>query len=403
MSESVKPAAQDVLVSRSNEIRMVDILIAMARQKTLLISMPIIGGAIALVITLMLKPVFTSSVVLLPPQQQSSGMSAVLGQLGGLSGMTGGLGSLKNPGDLYIGMLQSRTVADILIDRFKLKERYGTSTMARTRKTLENSTKIGAAKSGLITIDVEDHDSQMAADLANAYVKELTLMTETMAVSEASRRRVFFARQLESAKDKLSDAEVNLKKVQEATGMIELVGQVKGLIANTAQLQGTIAAKEVQLSSMRSFATANNPELIRVQEEIRGLNDQLFKLNKGQLSKNGDIAIPTGKIPEVSVEYIRSLRDVKYYETIFELLAKQFEMAKIDEAKDANLIQVLDKALPAEKKSGPKSQLIVLGGILGGALLGVILALFRDFLHRSKLQNPDEQRWQELRAALRNR
>ena len=275
--------------------------------------------------------------------------------------------------------------------------------MARTRKTLENSTKIGAAKSGLITIDVEDHDSQMAADLANAYVKELTLMTETMAVSEASRRRVFFARQLESAKDKLSDAEVNLKKVQEATGMIELVGQVKGLIANTAQLQGTIAAKEVQLSSMRSFATANNPELIRVQDEIRGLNDQLFKLNKGQLSNNGDIAIPTGKIPEVSVEYIRSLRDVKYYETIFELVAKQFEMAKIDEAKDANLIQVLDKALPAEKKSGPKSQLIVLGGILGGALLGVILALFRDFLHRSKLQNPDEQRWQELRAALRNR
>ena len=403
MSESVKPAAQDVLVSRSNEIRMVDILIAMARQKTLLISMPIIGGAIALVITLMLKPVFTSSVVLLPPQQQSSGMSSVLGQLGGLGGMAGGLASLKNPGDLYIGMLQSRTVADILIDRFKLKERYGTSTMARTRKTLENSTKIGAAKSGLITIDVEDHDSQMAADLANAYVKELTLMTETMAVSEASRRRVFFARQLESAKDKLSDAEVNLKKVQEATGMIELVGQVKGLIANTAQLQGTIAAKEVQLSSMRSFATANNPELIRVQDEIRGLNDQLFKLNKGQLSNNGDIAIPTGKIPEVSVEYIRSLRDVKYYETIFELLANQFEMAKIDEAKDANLIQVLDKALPAEKKSGPKSQLIVLGGILGGALLGVILALFRDFLHRSKLQNPDEQRWQELRAALRNR
>lgn len=403
MSESVKPAAQDVLVSRSNEIRMVDILIAMARQKTLLISMPIIGGTIALAITLMLKPVFTSSVVLLPPQQQSSGMSAVLGQLGGLGGMAGGLGSLKNPGDLYIGMLQSRTVADILIDRFKLKERYGTSTMARTRKTLEDSTKIGAAKSGLITIDVEDHDSQMAADLANAYVKELTLMTETMAVSEASRRRVFFARQLESAKEKLSDAEVNLKKVQEATGMIELAGQVKGLIANTAQLQGTIAAKEVQLSSMRSFATANNPELIRVQDEIRGLNDQLFKLNKGQLSKNGDIAIPTGKIPEVSIEYIRSLRDVKYYETIFELLAKQFEMAKIDEAKDANLIQVLDKALPAEKKSRPKSQLIVLGGILGGALLGVILALFRDFLHRSKLQNPDEQRWQELRAVLRNR
>lgn len=403
MSESVKPAAQDVLASRANEIRMVDILIAMARQKTLLISMPIVGGIIALAIVLILKPVFTSTVVLLPPQQQSSGMSAVLGQLGGLGGMAGGLGGLKNPGDLYIGMLQSRTVADILIERFKLKERYEAKTMAGTRKILENSTKIGAAKSGLITIDVEDHDAQMAADMANAYVKELTLMTETMAVSEASRRRVFFAKQLESAKDKLSDAEVNLKKVQEQTGMIELEGQVKGLIANTAQLQGTIAAKEVQLSAMRSFATANNPDLIRLQDELRGLNDQLFKLNKGQLSKNGDIAIPTGKIPEVSVEYIRSLRDVKYYETIFELLAKQFEMAKIDEAKDANLIQVLDKALPAEKKSRPKSLFIVLGGILGGAFLGLLLALVRDFMRRSKLQNPDVQRWQELRMALRNR
>lgn len=403
MSESVKPAAQDVLASRANEIRMVDILIAMARQKTLLISMPIVGGIIALAIVLILKPVFTSTVVLLPPQQQSSGMSAVLGQLGGLGGMAGGLGGLKNPGDLYIGMLQSRTVADILIERFKLKERYEAKTMAGTRKILENSTKIGAAKSGLITIDVEDHDAQMAADMANAYVKELTLMTETMAVSEASRRRVFFAKQLESAKDKLSDAEVNLKKVQEQTGMIELEGQVKGLIANTAQLQGTIAAKEVQLSAMRSFATANNPDLIRLQDELRGLNDQLFKLNKGQLSRNGDIAIPTGKIPEVSVEYIRSLRDVKYYETIFELLAKQFEMAKIDEAKDANLIQVLDKALPAEKKSRPKSLFIVLGGILGGAFLGLLLALVRDFMRRSKLQNPDVQRWQELRMALRNR
>jgi hypothetical protein len=133
------------------------------------------------------------------------------------------------------------------------------------------------------------------------------------------------------------------------------------------------------------------------------LNNQLLKLNKGQISKNGDLAIPTGKIPEVSVEYIRSLRDVKYYETIFELLAKQFEMAKIDEAKDANLIQVLDKALPAERKSRPKSMLIVLGGIFGGTILGILLALTRDFLRRSKQVDPDAQRWQELRSVLRNR
>lgn len=365
--------------------------------------MPLIGGGLALAAVLLMKPIFTSSAALLPPQQQSSGMSAVLGQLGGLGGVAGSLGGLKNPGDLYIGMLQSRTIADRLIAKFKLKERYEAKTMERTRKILEASTTINAAKSGLIAIDVEDRDPQIAADLANAYIAELTAMTENLAITEASRRRVFFGKQLEGAKNKLADAEVALRKVQETTGMIQLEGQIKGLIANTAQLQGTIAAKEVQLASMRTFATNNNPEVIRLQEELHGLNEQLLKLNKGQVRREGDVSIPTGKIPEVSVEYVRSLRDVKYYETIFELLAKQFEVAKIDEAKDSNVIQVLDTALPAEKKSRPKSLLIVLGGIAGGAAFGFFLALFRDFYRRSRIGNPDPEKWQELRSIWKKR
>lgn len=402
MSEPVYKASpyQD---GQQNEIRMVDILIALARQKRILVSMPLIGGALALVAVLLMKPVFVSSAALLPPQQQSSGMTALLGQGGNLGGLAGSLGGLKNPGDLYVGMLQSRTIADRLIAKFKLKERYEASTMARTRKILEDSTKINLAKSGLIVIDVVDHEPQIAADLANAYVEELIAITENLAVTEASRRRLFFAKQLEGAKNSLANAEVALRKVQEKTGLIEIEGQVKGLIANAAHLQGIIAGKEVQLASMKSFATGNNPEVVRLQEELRGLNDQLLKLNKGQSRREGDVSIPTGKIPEVSVEYIRSLRDVKYYETIFELLAKQFEVAKIDEAKDSNVIQVLDKAIPAEKKLRPRTLLFIFGGIAGGAIFGFLLALIREFYRRARVGNPDPEKWQELRTIWKKR
>lgn len=326
----------------------------------------------------------------------------MLGQLGGLAGAAGGLSSaLKNPNDLYVGMLESRTIADNLIQRFKLKERFEATTIDETRLKLEKMRELLNGKDGLITITVEDSDPKFAADLANAYVAELSQLTKGLAITEASRRRLFFEKQLSTAKDDLANAEVAMKKMQQTTGMLQLDGQVKGIIANEAQLQGLIASKEVQLQSMRSFSTPKNPEFVRLQDEIHALSGQLSKLQKGK-NKEGDLMVPIGKIPEVGLEYIRSVRDVKYYETIFELLAKQFELAKIDEARDSSSIQQLDIAVPAEKKLKPRRSMFIIIGFLFGTVLGVVSAFLRDAYLNPSSDALSQARMSVLRKAWKN-
>lgn len=398
MSEHVEKNIEMVPPRKEDEIHLLDLLSALGRQKKLIYILPVITTALAVAAAFLISPKYVSTAVIMPPQQQSSGVSAVLGQLGGLASAAGGIAGLKNPNDLYVGVLQSRTIADTLIERFKLKERYDKDTMDETREKLDKVREVINGKDGLISISVTDKNPKFAADLANAYVVELASVTQNLAITEASRRRLFFEKQLSEAKETLATAESNMRKMQETTGMLQLDGQVKGIIANEAQLQGTIAAKSVQLKGMRSFATANNPDYLRVQEELRGLQEQLDKLQKGQ-QKEGDVMIPSGKIPEAGIAYIRSLRDVRYNETIFELLAKQFELAKIDEAKDSSLIQQLDLAVPAEYSAKPKRAVIVIGGLVGGFALAIFIALMRELYSSTKQKMTNNQRWMAARKA----
>lgn len=402
MSEQLETVLQrNDGAAEEEEIHLLDLLVVLARQKTLVIGAPIAAGILALAISLFITPTFTSQAKIMPPQQQqSSGMAAMLGQLGGLAGVAGGLGGIKSPNDLYVGLLESRTVADNLIARFKLKERYEKKTMDDTRKELAARSVIAAGKKdGFITIAANDKDAQFAADLANAYVDELAKLTQSMALTEASQRRLFFEKQLKEARDQLADAEIALRKTQERTGLIQPEAQVQAIILNAAQVKGAIAAKEVQLNAMRTFAAGQNPDLLRTQEELRGLQLQLAKLEKNQASSDGDFMVPTGKIPAAGVEYVRGMRNVKYYETIFELLAKQFELAKIDEAKDSSLIQLLDKALPAERKSKPNRVFMTLIGILAGGVLGILLAFVRAAYRASRRNPASSHRWQQISMA----
>lgn len=386
------------------EFHLIDLLVILAQHKWLVIGMPVVFGLLAMVASLLMTPMFASTTKVMPPQQQqNSGMTAMLGQLGGLAGAAGGLAGIKSPGDLYVGLLESRTVADSLIARFKLKERYQAS-MDVTRNVLAINTQVGVGKKdGMIVVTVNDRDPQFAADLANAYIDELTKLTQTMALSEASQRRMFFEKQLLETKDQLADAEIALRTTQEKTGLIQPEGQVQAIITNAAQLKGTIAAKEVQINALRTFAAGQNPDLLKAQEELRSLQAQLTKLELDRPAKNGGFMVPTGKIPEASVEYVRSMRNVKYYETIFELLSKQFELAKIDESKNSSTIQVLDKAIPAENKFKPKRALIT----LSGALLGLVLGIFFAFLHfgyNTSRQNPENNsRWLRVATAWKRR
>lgn len=386
-------------------VHLLDLLAVLARSKALVLGCSLLAGVGAMLFSLWMPPVFKSTTRILPPQQQQSGgVAAVLGQLGGLAGAASGIAGIKNPNDLYVGLLESRTVSDALIAKFKLKERYETGTMDETRDALaiRRAIEIGK-KDGMIAITTSDADPVFAAALANAYAEQLAGMTQTMALTEASQRRLFFEKQLRDVKDQLADAEGALRVTQEKTGMILPAEQVKAIITSVAQLKGTIAAKEVQLNAMRTFAAAQNPELIRLQEELRSLNGQLAKAERSQPASAGDFMVPTGNIPAVGLEYVRAARNMKYYETMYELLAKQFELAKIDEAKDAGLIQVLDKAIPAEQRSKPKRALITLSGFAGGAAFGVLLAFALGAYRRARAAPENRAHWAALAAAWHGR
>ena len=385
------------------EANILDLLIVLAKNKSTLIGVPLSFAIISFGIAMLLPNIYTGTAKILPPQQSQSGSSALLGQLGALGGLAGASLGLKNPSDLYVGMLSSRTVSDNIIHRFDLKTVYETKTEADTRKVLTAVSNIIASKEGIIAIDVDDEDPKRAADLANAYVSELQKLTQTMAITEASQRRLFFENQLKIAKEGLTAAEVNLKSVQEKTGLLQLTGQAEAIIKAAAELKARIAGKEVEMGAMRSFATANNPQFVRSQNELMGLRDQLKQMERGLNQGDGDVLVPTSKMPGAGLEYVRSVRDVKYYETIYELMAKQFEIAKIDEARQSSIVQVLDAAIVPDKKSKPRRLPIILAATFAGFLLSFCIVFLREGIAAMKKDPKQKLRIQILKDRLKGR
>ena len=382
-----------------DEINLMDLLLVIAKHNRFIIKLTLSVAVLAVVYALLLPPIFTAKTVILPPQQGQSAASMMLSQLGGLAGLAGGAAGIKSPNDLHIGMLKSRTIADVLIKRFDLQTLWEAKTREATRKALEGSTVIASGKDGFITIEYSDKDPQFAATIANAYVEELDRLNSTLAVTEASRKRLFFERQLKGSRANLDAAENALKQTQERTGLIQLEKQGGAIIEAVANVRAQIAAKEVELAAMGAFATPQNPDYRQIQQVIIGLRAQLAKLEAN--SAGSDIKVPTGKLPETGLEFLRKTREFKYQETLFELLSKQFEIAKIDEAKDASLIQVVDKALVPEQKSKPKRSLIVILATMMAFFIGVLLAFFKEAAARASLDPASAERMSLLRRYLR--
>lgn len=367
------------------EINLLDLAIVLAKHKKTILGVPFAAAILAAGISLIMPNIYTGTARILPPQQSQSTAAAMLGQLGALTGGTGALLGIQNPNDLYIGMLRSRTVADNLIDRFELQDYYKEEMLSKARKQLEEVTNISAGKDGIIVIEVDDEDPKRAADMANGYVDELYSLSQALAVTEASQRRLFFEKQLKQVKEQLANAETALKQTQESTGVLEVSEQGKAMIEAVGAIRAQIAAKEVELGAMRTFATAQNPNYKRAQQELAGLRDQLAIMEKG--GESG--LVPTGKLPEAGLENIRKLRDVKYYETLFELLAKQYEIARVDESKDASLIQVLDKAVVPDRKTKPRRVLIVILTALATGFLAVLWVFIKETGEKAK-RDPEQ-------------
>jgi len=357
-----------------------DLLIVLSREKRIVLRTTLAAALLAAIVALVLPNRYTATTSILPPQPSQSLAASMIGQLGALAPMAAmaqkDLG-LKNPNDLYVGMLRSRTVEDALIRHFDLLRVYGDKRMSDAREDLEKASSIVAGKEGFVSISVEDKDRGRASQIANAYVAELRRLTQDLSVTEAEQRRIFFDRQLELAKNNLADAEQALKATEQATGLIQFDGQAKAIIEAVVKLRTLVAAKEVELHAMRLFSTEQNPDVLLGEQQLSGLRAQLARLEKQRGARGGatgdttrtttgNVQVPVGNLPEAGLRYVHKLRDVKYAEAMFELLAKQYEAARLDEAKTAAVIQVLDPAIEPDRKSSPqRSLLVVLAAVLG--------------------------------------
>jgi uncharacterized protein involved in exopolysaccharide biosynthesis len=381
-----------------------DLLILLAERKRVVLWVTVACAALSVVISLLLPTKYTANASILPPQQNSSMASILSSQLAGLgniAALAGGGASLKNPNDMYVAMLRSRTVEDGMVQQFGLMQEYHSKLLSQARKAFEGVSRVdGNGKDGLIHISVTDRDPKRAADMANGYVAQFHDLTEHLAITEAAQRRLFFERQLEQAKDNLADAEEALKRTQQQTGLIQLDSQARALIETAAALRAQITAKEVQIQALQTYATDQNSELVQAQKMLESLRAQLAKLG-GTEESAGSILVPKGKVPEAGLEYIRKLRDVKYYETIFELLARQFETAKLDEAKQGAVVQVVDAAVPPDARSSPHRTYIVIGGTFLGAFLGGISVIFLAGFERLKTDPEGKAKLSALQHAIK--
>lgn len=384
--EALTPDSQQVKTSSAqveDEISLLDLLIVLAQHKRLIAGTTLSFAVLSLVISFLLPVKYTATVTILPPQQGSS-MSSALMSLGGMAALAGGSLGIKNPNDQYIAMFKSQTVENVMVQKYGLMQEYHAKLLSGAAKAFEDHAKIdGSGKDGLIHISVTDHDPRRAAELANGYVDQYRALSEHLAIGEAAQRRLFFEKQLEQAKNNLANAEDALKNTQQTTGIIEANSQARALVESAASLRAKIAAQEVTVQGMRTYAAGQNSQLTEAEKELDSLRGQLAQLSSS--SDGGDSLIPTkGKISDAGLDYMRKLRDVKYNETIFEILAKQFEIAKLDEAKEGALIQVVDPAIVPDQKSTPKPSLIVIASSMLGLFCGIFAALLRAGLEYMK-------------------
>ncbi len=367
-------------------IDLLDLALPLLQHWKLLAFAPLLAGVAALGTTYLIQPTFSSRTVFLPPQQQQSAAASVVASLGALSGLAGAAAGIKSPADQYVALLQSTTVADRLIDEFKLMQVYEREYRFETRKELAGNTRISLGKKdGLITVEVDDVDPQRAADIANRQVDELRRLSAQLALTEAQQRRVFFETQLKKTRDALSTAQLALQASGFNPGALK--AEPKAAAEGYARLRAEVTAAEVRLQTLRRNLSDTTPEVAQAQATLGALRAQLAKAEASTDLTGGP-------------DYVGKFREFKYQETLFELFARQYELARLDESREGAMIQVVDVAKPAEHKSKPKRALIAIATTLAALLLLAGFVVTRHFWRQSAARPEKAAKLAQLRAAL---
>ena len=386
-------------------VGLVDILLVFAHHKWKIIVVPILAGCVMAAYSLKVPEIYTASTTLIPSDRKQSSAMSMLGQLGPLAGMAGvGLRGGSDT-EVLLTMLKSRRIQDEIIAKHQLaKGKAGddlSMEKARLKLTGATTTSLGR-KDGVITISVEDESPKKAAEMTNDYVRELERLSRELTLTGASRRRAFVETQLKEASSKLQIAEEAMKKSQETTGLIQLEQQGRAVIEAIATLQAQIAAKEVELGAIKLSATDENPEVKRAVTILAQLRTQLASLERDnpEDKKNHSSIITTSEVPEAGMEYARRLRDLKFAETIKQLLAQQYQMAKVEETQNAPILQVLDVAIPPEQRTSPNRTQMVLMAMVGSAFAVCLLAFVLEAKHQAEEDPELSDKMTELKNSL---
>ena len=344
-----------------DSVSLLELAVPLAEHWKLLTIGTIAAGLLAYGIVFLIPPTYTATTTFLPPQQQQSAASSLLSSLGSLAGLAGGAGNARTPADQYVALMQSATVSDRIVDQFKLLDVYDEKYRVDARRELAKNVRVAVGKKdGLITVDVDDKSPQRAADMANRLVDELRRMTDTIAVSDAQQRRKFFELELRQTQEKLVQAQQALQ----ASGFTQgaLKSEPRSAAEGYARLRAEVTAAEVRLQTLRGSLSDATPEVQQQQNALAALRGQLSRLEQ---------TADAGAGPD----YVGKYREFKYQETLFDLFAKQYELARVDESREGALIQVVDPATAPEKKSKPKRVIIALAAALlsGLALVGFVL------------------------------
>lgn len=348
------------------------ILLTLLSHKVFIAVMMLAGALLAGASALRKRPVYTAIAVILPPPQQRPALATFLGQMAPVSQPVIGGDLMRPPSDIYIGLLRSRSVADGIVQSEHLIGYYAVRNLTRARQGLAGRTRFESGKDTLIRISVRDRDPKKAASIANAYIDQLYRLLSRFAIAESAQRRSLYEKELDSERAELAAAEAAMRTIQERTGMLQVNSQVDAVIRSLAQLRAEITSREVMLAGLQSGATDQNPEVVRLRAELGSLRERSRRLESSQSAgQQTTPLLPAGSLPGAGLEYMRALRQLRYHESLYEMLAKQHEAARIDEAKQAAVVQVVDYAIPPEVKSGPRRKLLVL---LGAISMGVLAA-----------------------------
>jgi polysaccharide export outer membrane protein len=349
-------------------LTVLELLTLLARHWRFLAKAALAGAICGLALAFLLPVRYTAITTILPSASSSSLASAFAsqsGELGLLANLAGGNLGYHNPSEICMLMLRSRSVEDAVIQRFQLMQEYHKKRLSDTRTALERTTSVTLnLKTGLIAVSARDRDPVRAAELANGYVDEYRKFTGSLANTEAGQRRMFFEQQLLEATGNLNQADDAFRNTQQNTGMLDPVSATKADLESAVIIRDEIAAREVQLSTMRTYSTEQNPAMVRVRQEIAGLQTQLAEVTGSKQGVEDDPLVPKNRIPAAGSEYLRRLRDVKYNEAVVAVLAKQLEIARLDEAKQSQAVQIVDPAVTPDKRSSPKRTVILLASTM---------------------------------------